>query len=250
MAGRRKEELPPNDPSLTADFWAAFTDHPQPTVRQKLVFLAMDDVGKRGARDFNGISICQRLAVSASLINHYFGGRNGLIAEATAMAYVQYVLRLRDAAAQHRTGEDALRAWMRAQVAWAAEHPGFAEILNYSSAHREVSELVHRDFQRDIQQHFEFNIAMIYAMVVAIRERAPLDLPVEPGDVDKRQALTDNDAMALTSSVAWSTLGAAVWASGQHTPSSHISELEERAPMYLDMHIDNVIASVQRSKTS
>ena len=164
------------------------------------------------------------------------------------MAYVRYVLALRDAAAAHSDGADALRAWMRAQVSWAANHPGFAEILNYSSAHREISELVHRDFQRDIKQHFEFNLALIFAMVRAIREDAPLELPVEPGDVDRREALRDNATMALTSSVAWSTLGAAVWASGQHTPSSDVPEVGKLAAVFLEAHIDNVVASIRQAK--
>jgi hypothetical protein len=158
MAGRRKFQAPPNDPSLNATFWARFTDATEPTVRNKLLYLTIDEVGRFGPADLNGVRICERLAVSASLINHYFGGRDGLIAEATAMAYRSYVMSLRDAAAECGEPIAALRAWVTQQVEWAAANPGLSEILNYSSAHGQVSRLIHRDYQREITQYFEFNM--------------------------------------------------------------------------------------------
>ena len=245
MAGRRKQELPPNDASLTPDYWSKFTAHPKPTIRQKLLFLTIEDVGAQGAREFNGIRVCQRLNVSASLVNHYFGGRDGLIAEATAIAYINYVMGLHAAAAQYDDPSDALRAWMRAQVQWAKEHPGLAEILNYSSAHRDISALVERDFQREIQKHFEFNLAMIGTMVRAIRSGQPLILPSDPDEVDREEFIADTTISRIVPSVAWSTLGVAVWVSGQHTPSSATSEARAHFNDLLEAHIENVLTSIK-----
>lgn len=245
MAGRRKEEVPPNDATLTPEYWSKFTANPKPTIRQKLLFLTMDEVGRNGVREFNGIRVCQRLNVSASLVNHYFGGRDGLIAEATAIAYLNYVMGLHAAASQHDDPSEALRAWMRAQVQWAKHNPGLAEILNYSSAHYEISALVERDFKREIKEHFEFNLAMIGAMVRAIRSGQPLTLPSEPGAVDREEFVSDATLTHIVPSVAWSTLGVAVWVSGQHTPSSATAEARQHFDELLEAHIEHVLSSIK-----
>lgn len=245
MAGRRKFQGAPNDPSLNADFWLQFSEVAEPTVRNKLVYLAMHEVGKTGPSAFNGVRICERLAVSASLVNHYFGGRDGLVAEATATAYRSYVIGLRNAAASASNAEDALRAWMHAQIAWAQANPGLSEILNYSSAHGEVSRLIHRDYQREITQYFEFNMFVVFQLVRAIHEAVPYTLPETPDDVDRASALEQGRIVTLASSVAWSTLGAAVWASGQHTPSAETPESRALYEQVLEAHIERVLSSVR-----
>jgi len=247
MAGRRKNQLPPNDKTLTTDFWRKFSDVDEPTVRNKLLYLAMVDVGKIGAGDFNGIRICERLGVSASLINHYFGGRDGLIAEATAMAYGSYVRSLHAAAAQHSDPIRSLRAWMEQQVTWARQNPGFAEILNFASAHGDISRLVQRDFQREITSHFEFNMSLVVSMIESIRNGTETLLLDSPDDVAKLKPQVDPDTLAEAGSVAWSTLGAAVWASGQHTPSAETAEARALFELTLQKHFDRVISSVAQT---
>lgn len=245
MAGRRKFQAPPNDPSLNASYWRRFTDVAEPTVRNKLLFLTIDEVGRFGPAEFNGVRLCERLAVSPSLINHYFGGRDGLIAEATAMAYRSYVLALRDAAAECNEPTAALRAWIVKQIEWAAANPGLSEILNYSSAHSEVSRLIHRDYQREITKFFEFNMYVLWLLIRAIRGESPLNLPSHPDDVDTSAPYEDTQLLGLASSVAWSTLGAAVWSSGQHTPSAQTPETRILYAQILEIHIERIIRSIQ-----
>lgn len=244
MAGRRKFQVAPNDPTLTRDYWLSFSDVEEPTVRNKLVYLAIDAVGTQGPAEFNGMRICERLGVSASLINHYFGGRDGLIAEATATAYKAYVLGLRDAAAAEVDASQALSAWIYAQIHWAQKHPGLAEILNYSSAHKEVSSLIHRDYQQEITSYFEFNIYVLVLLINWIQTSVRPELPASPTDVDRESVDVDTRTASIAGSVAWSALGAAVWVSGQHTPSSETKAANELFETVLKTHVDRVIQSV------
>ncbi len=246
MAGRRKHQLPPNDATLTGSFWRRFSDVDEPTVRNKLLYLAMDDVGVKGAAEFNGIRVCERLGVSASLINHYFGGRDGLIAEATAMAYIAYVKSLRAAAATHSDARKSLRAWMVQQVEWAKANPGFAEILNYASAHGDISRLVQRDFRREITAYFEFNMSLLVSMIQAIRNGTQTDLLDSPDDVARVKPEVDPDVLADAGSVAWSTLGAAVWASGQHMPSAETEDARRLFALTLERHFDRIVNSISQ----
>lgn len=248
MAGRRKEQLPPNDKSLTGEFWKRFGKGSEPTVRDKILFLSMLEIGKSGPSDFNGVHLCERINVSPSLINHYFGGRDGLIAEATAMAYLRYVDRLRDAAASHPdSAVDALRAWIREQVAWSSENPGLGAILNYSSAFGAVNDLIRRDFQREISQAFEFNMSILMSLIDAVKSGKPLRLPAEYGEIEREDQLAQHELLMLASSFAWSVLGAAVWASGQHTPSHGTTETKKMSREALELHIDRLLDSLALS---
>lgn len=250
MDGRRKFQVQPNDKSLTPSFWSRFTDIEEPTVRNKLVFLTIDEVGSHGAAEFNATKICDRLAVSPSLINHYFDGRNGLIAEAAATAYRSYVYLLRDAAQSDPDPRSALRAWMVAQVQWAQQNPGFAHILNYSAAHGDLSTLLVRDYQREITEYFEFNMAIVVTLIRALQNGVTAQLPEHPTDIDRSRVTDDPNILALAGSVAWSALGPAVWASGQHAPSARTPETIELFAHALDTHIwltlDAVDAAVRR----
>lgn len=244
MAGRRKVQAPPNDPTLTADYWLQYSPNPEPTVRNKLLYLAIEEVGKQGPSEFNSVRICDRLAVSASLINHYFGGRDGLIAEATAIAYKAYVLGLRDLAVEKLpNAREALKAWMYGQIHWHQKHPGVSEVLNYPKAHTNVSHLINRDFQREITKYYEFNVSVITRLLIAIRDNTVEMLADGPDDYDRATLIAD-PAIRHAVAIGWATLGAAVWAAGGHIPSSETPETEPLYRNMLDRYIEILVESI------
>lgn len=250
MAGRRKVQVPPNDPSLNTEYWLQFGSDPEPTVRNKLLYLAIEEVGANGPSSFNSVRICDRLAVSASLINHYFGGRDGLIAEASAIAYRSYVLKLRDAAAAKLPdAPEALRTWMSALIEWHATHPGISEVLNYPRAHGQVSELIHRDFQREITKYFEFNLSVIGRLIVAIRDKNNETLSEGPDDYDRTGLLADPDAVKYSVAIAWAAIGVAVSTSGGHIPSSGSPEKMPIQEQMIDRYIDYLVESITHQLT-
>lgn len=246
MAGRRKQQLPPNDKSLTPVFWERFGKGDEPSVRDKILFLSMLEIGRAGPSEFNGVTLCHRLNVSPSLINHYFDGRDGLIAEATAMAYLRYVDRLADAVFAHESDpERALRAWLYEQVAWSEENPGLGAILNYSAAFGVVNDLIRRDFQREITRAFEFNMYLLVSVIQATRDGSALHAVRSVADFDRDKVVSEKNDLMLASSFAWSVLGAAVWFSGQHTPSHGTEETRQIARELLDLHADRLIESIR-----
>lgn len=250
MAGRRKAQVLPNDETLNEAYWLRFSEQSEPSVRNKLLYVSMDEIAKVGPAEFNGVKVCHRLAVSASLINHYFAGRDGLIAEATAESYKRYIEMLRDAAAAHPTDPaEALRAWMLAQITWGRESPGLAAILNYSSAFPNISELIHRDFQKEITEYFEYNMALVILLIRSIRDETPFVVPQIEGPLSaslRATLLADEVSVQLATSIAWSALGAAVWAGGQHTPSSGTRETAKRDKAMIGAHLDHTISALRK----
>lgn len=245
MAGRRKEQAQPNDASLTRDYWLRSTGSGEPTVRLKILQLAIEELASDGPLSFNAVHVCDRLAVSPSLVNHYFGGRDALAAEATAVAYQRYVRELHAAAVA--AGDDAascLEAWMRAQIAWASANPGIAAVLNYNAAFPSLASHLQRDFQAELDLYFEFNVAMIIAMIRALRAHEPVRLPVSIAQFRREDFVNSEADMLLATSFALSALGAAVWAGGQHSPSRRIAEATHLQEALISEHVRRSIASV------
>ena len=52
---------------------------------QGVVAVTIDDVGRVGPTGFNVKYVCEALEIAPSLINHHFGGRDELLAEATEL---------------------------------------------------------------------------------------------------------------------------------------------------------------------
>ena len=104
---------------LDANFWLHFGVNPEPPMRDKVLFTTIDDVSRVGPATFNVKLVCEALDVSYSLINHHFGSRDELLAEATVIAYAMYVEELwQNVALAERTPEARLESWIRASIAW------------------------------------------------------------------------------------------------------------------------------------
>jgi AcrR family transcriptional regulator len=86
-------------------------------MREKILYVTMSDVSRVGPAAFNVGVVCEALQISNSLINHHFGGRDELIAEAVVETYQRYVEDIWMTAIAQVTPESRLRAWIEASVA-------------------------------------------------------------------------------------------------------------------------------------
>ena len=97
MARRKLTDVSHPDPRLTDEYWLEFGDDPQPPMRLKILYVTFGEVSRSGPGSFNVASVCDRLGITYPMVNHYFGGRDGLLAEGAFMIYEGYVKRLWDA---------------------------------------------------------------------------------------------------------------------------------------------------------
>lgn len=246
MARRKLSDVTHPDLVLTEDFWLQFGDDPQPPMRLKILYVTFGEVALAGPSSFNVASVCDRLGITYPMVNHYFGGRDGLLAEAAAMVYERYIDRLRAAAANApRTPEDRLKAWMMANLAETRELGGWGPILNYPLAAREVTEVITDKFQSSLNRNFEANLSRLSVLVSDVHHdrvsNPDFSAPLPPRD----ESLYDPMMQELVPLIAWTIFGMSVWVAGQHAPARQIPEAYEMTEDFVNKSFRQMITLIR-----
>jgi AcrR family transcriptional regulator len=247
VARRRLTDTHHPDLTLTDEYWLTWGDEPQPHMRMKIIYLTFEEVAKVGPGAFSVASVCDRLGITYPMVNHYFGGRDQLLAEGAYLAYLRYVKSLWYAVDRAKTDPvSRLRAWMKQQIGWTRQMAGWGAILNYPAASLNVSEIMDANYRTEMQRYFEWNLAGLATLIRDVREGSVTAALPRLNQTDRSEYLADRELLALTASVAFSTLGASVWNAGQHLPSAKIADATELAPELVNAHVERVITSLQK----
>jgi AcrR family transcriptional regulator len=229
--------------------WQDFSADPEPSNRDRLIFLTMREVAIVGPASFNTIGVCDTLGISYPMVNYYFGNRDGLIAEAGHATYVRYVAKLWAAVeAAPRTPIDRLRAWMQAHLRLNIEIRGWGAVLNYPRFSSSIEEILTERFGEEHRRHFELNMARLARLILDVWEQSVSDFPYGVDDFPREDFLRSDSALEITATISWATLGVAVWRSGRHTPSQGIRELERLGDRLVDAHTENMLRLVIESR--
>lgn len=246
MARRKLTDTSHPDTTLTDSYWLTWGDEPQPHMRQKIIYLTFDEVSRIGPGAFGVSNVCDRLGITYPMVNHYFGGRDQLLAEGAYLAYIRYVTSLWEAVdAAPRKPIARLEAWMRAQINWTRQWSGWGALLNYPVASLQVSEIMDRNFRDEMQKYFEWNLAGLAVLVNDVLNDSVTEERPSLDNSDRTDLLANTELVYLTSSVAFCTLGASVWNAGQHLPSAKLQLAVDMAPELVEQHIQRVIRTLQ-----
>ncbi len=245
MARRRLSDTSHPDTTLNDEYWLRFGELPQPSMRDKIIFLTSEEVATVGPAVFNVASVCDRLGVTHPMVNHYFGGRDSLLAETAFVVYQRYIDSLwkavRLAAADPRAR---LRAWMVQQITGTADLGGWGGILNYPSSSMHISGLLEERYGPDMRRLFETNIIRLGVLIEDSRNNVNTALDQIDVSALRAQFLADPQIMSRAATMAWSTLGVAVWNAGQHLASAGVSELQAHKEALIEGHIERMIATI------
>jgi len=237
--------FPPHLVDDMSSLWLDFSDDPEPSNRDRLIYLTMREVAIVGPASFNTGGVCDTLGISYPMVNYYFGNRDGLIAEAAHVTYVRYVSKLWAAVeAAPRTPVDRLRAYLRAHLRLNVEIRGWGAVLNYPIFSSSIAQILDERFGEDHRRHFELNMARIARLVIDMWEEEVHDVTYDVDGFPREELLANHAAMDATAALSWGTLGVAVWRSGRHSPSRGISELERLGDELVDSYIENLIRFV------
>jgi AcrR family transcriptional regulator len=213
--------------------------------RQQFLERTIDEFARVGPGRFNPGKIARDLGVTVAMINHYFGSRYGLISEAAYLVYARYIDEMFSAITNApRNPEDRLRAWIATQIAVARRVGGWGIVLNYPTLALKESLSLDFNFRTLMTTKFEVNLARLAQLILDVKAGSvsPNEITEENGDFT---SLLANPALvALGSSIAMSTLGAAVWMAGSHAPSADSEESHKRAEFVVQAHIDHLIEQV------
>ena len=246
MARRKLTDVSHPDLDLTDEYWLEFGDDPQPPMRLKILYVTFGEVSRSGPGSFNVASVCDRLGITYPMVNHYFGGRDGLLAEGAFMIYEGYVKRLWDAVlAAPRDPQARLKAWMMAQVTETSTMGGWGPILNYPLAAREVTAEIEVKFQKSMNRILELNLARLGALVKDVREDRVTDVEYTVDNYPRAELLTDPYLLSVMPTISWSIFGMAVWVAGEHTPAQRIGEVAELTQVLLDNHFRAIVSVIK-----
>jgi AcrR family transcriptional regulator len=242
MARRKLTDVSHPDPLLTDEFWLEFGDDPQPSMRLKILYVTFGEVAKSGPGAFNVASVCDRLGITYPMVNHYFGSRDGLLAEGASMVYRTYIEGLWKAVQRAPAEPEArLKAWMMEQISETLAIGGWGPILNYPLAAREVTSEIQAKFQQPLNRLFELNLARLGAMVLDIRRGTVSDVDFTEDNYPREEFLADSFLNSVMPTISWSTFGMSVWLGGQHAPSRNIREITMMLDDLLEKHLETVV---------
>lgn len=246
MARRKLTDTAHPDHSLDDAHWLRYGDIPQPPMRLKILYVTFEEVTKSGPMSFNVASVCDRLGITYPMINHYFGGRDSLLAEAAHMVYERFVNSVWVAVEKApKNPKDRLAAWIRAEVEETVALGGWSAVLNYPLSAKEVSEMIYSTFGQEMRENFELNMARVAILVMDVRRQEVTQVVPSKGRIQRQDFLADPELREIVPTVMWSTFGAAVWSGGQHLPSRNIPEVASSINLFLENHIAQIVEFVE-----
>lgn len=246
MARPQAGKTPRVAESLDETFWRGICGIAQPSTREKFLYLTIEEFGTLGPGQFRHKEVVDKLGYTMAMINHYFGSRGGLIAEAASMVYDLYVAGMgRAVAAAPRTPTERLRAWMTTQVHFALERPGWMVVLNYPDLALENPVEFNEVFRARMTRGFELNLCRLAQLILDLKSGNVSEVELTDDNFDRARYLGNQRLVELTASVAMSTLGSAVWGTGSHAPSRSTTEALDLQEHVIATHHSNVIRFIE-----
>ena len=215
-------------------------------IREQFLERTIVEFGQAGPGAFNPGKIARELGVTVAMINHYFGSRYGLIAEAAYVVYARYIDEMFEAITNApRVPEERLRAWIRTQIAVARRVGAWGMVLNYPTLALKESLAFDPKYRLLMSAKFEVNLGRLAQLILDVKSGSVAPTEITEDSDDFREFLSNPTLVALGSSIAMSTLGAAVWMAGSHAPSADSEDAHQRAEFIVQAHIDHLIQQVK-----
>lgn len=221
------------------------SDESRPSVRESLLTATKELVAAHGPLSVNARQVCDRAGVMYAAVNYNFGSWNGLLAATSSQVYTSYVEQLWEAvSAAPREPRARLRAYIETQVEWSRKNPGWGAVFNYPVSVEDVTKIrLERDTTETVGL-FRLNLARLEQLVIDVREGTVTDFSYGVGEFPEAALLADQKAVARSTSIGWSTMGMAVWASRGAAGEAQLSELKGLEAGLMGFHINSMIDAI------
>ena len=97
----------------------------------------------------------------------------------------------------------------------------------------------------EMREMFEYNVAVLIHLLREVKSGSVSPWPETLTEEFRAQGTNDVELMTLAASVSWSTLGIAVWRSGQHVPSESVAEIDQYGSGMVNAHIERLVDSAR-----
>jgi AcrR family transcriptional regulator len=253
VAGKKKISGA-NPPLLNASYWKHYSDDLDPGIREKLLFLTMGEISRRGILDVNGGAICEMLNVKPPIINYYFGSFDGLLAEAIAKMYELWVTWTdRSISQKARTPRARLKNFLIGEIERCKYYGTIVIFSSYPTLSENVSRDLQEKFNERMESIFEYTLAVISTLLNDLKTGKMTEISFTPENYPTNSyKLAKTKELMAAASVMWSISGLSLWATGQHGATRRLSglagDIAEAAA--ISAHVNRIVASMEKEFTS
>lgn len=203
--------------------WLALGGISDPSTREKMIMLAIEQIKRVGPVDFNALEICERLDIKAPMVNYHFGSRDGFIVETTWFAYQLWSLQV-DACIRKAPNDPIkrLRAFIQGEIDWAKRMGGMHILINYPLTSSKSQSLLVEKYAAPMQKIFDYHLALLSVIIRDIDKGTVHDLAFDADSIPRKEFLLTPGYLLKATQVSWATHGLASWSSGRHVPTLHM----------------------------
>jgi AcrR family transcriptional regulator len=247
MAGKKKlSEVKPL--LLNAAYWKHYTEDPEPGIREKLLFVTMGEISRRGILDVNAGAICEMLQVKPPIVNYYFGSFDGLLAEAVAKTYELWVpWTLKSISKKARTPSERLKNFLLGEIERSKYYGTVVIFSAYPTLSEHVTRELEEKFNVRMEAIFEYTLGVVATLLNDIKKGRISEITFSPEDYPTaKYKLTRTKELMASASLMWSISGLSLWATGQHGATRGISALagDIAETATINSHVDRIVASM------
>ena len=212
--------------AYTADDWLKYGDVPNPSTKEKMIMLAIEQIIRVGPADFSAVHVCDRLDIKHPMINHYFGNRHVFMAEVNWWAFREWSKGVdRIFRTAPKNPKKRLRAFIEGEVEFAKRMGGMHLLINYPMVSATTMQILSDEHQAEMQKLFEYHLALITVCVRDIRKRTVSEFDFDADTIPKVKLLTPPKDFLTATQISWATHGLASWSSGRHVATQGLEDL-------------------------
>lgn len=244
---QKVSKTPP--PALDREYWLRFGDNADPSVRERMLYVTVGEIGRRGPLDTNARWVCDLVGVKYPMVNYYFGSWDALLAEAILYAYREWYRTMVESLAKPaKTPRERFKNVIHGELARVRRLGGVIPL----SAYPVLSESVH-DQLLELGGGFpeemtEWSVLAVAVLIKDLRTGKRTEIEFIPGAVPRTKMMaTMPKELIASASAQWSISGLTMWASGGHLSGAKMRDLPAAFSEKLAMaaHIDRILDSFE-----
>lgn len=213
---RSKKESTSLAPELTESFWGQFNLRPDVSNRDKLLYLTLSEISRRGILDINSRYLCEALEVDYSLVNYHFGSFDGLIAEVFVLAHDLWAHSISNSLQfPSKTPEGRLRLVINAEVARAKQYGAVVGVALLPHVSEQVSEILATKFPHRLENALSYAVGVTALLIHDLRIGGTTPIEFDhytPPSAELVQQFPDEVKAAVQ--LQWALVGPTMWLTG------------------------------------
>lgn len=214
--------------------------------RERMILLAIEQIVDRGPVDFNSGLVCDQLGIKHPMIKHYFGSKENLLSEALLWGFRDWHRVLSKSWEKPtKNPEQLLLKKIKDEIEWGRSMKAMAILSHYPMVSENARRIISISHSIEMQSLFEFHLAALTELIVAIRNKKPFELSFNETNYPRTElVLKHPQAFLASASISWATHGLVVWSSGDHLSTRGFMNetiADVSSKIAIETHLSNIL---------